>query len=76
MSHHQGHPHAAEGIGLEDFPLIARSLFDLAVRGATLHDPRSDPDGFIEALWAELANAFEWTPQPWPQDLPLPPLAG
>jgi len=44
MSNHQRHPQPGEGIGVDDFPLIARTLFDLAVHAAAgLHDPRNAP---------------------------------
>ena len=75
MSDFEQHPSASRGIGVDDLPLINRALYDHAVRAAAdLHDPSSDPENFIETLWAHLANAFEWNPQPWPQEIPLPEL--
>lgn len=75
VSDFEQHPSASPGIGVDDLPLINRALFDHAVRAATdLHDPSSDPESFIMALWTLLANAFEWSPQPWPQETPLPAL--
>lgn len=73
MSDLEQPPSASPGIGLDDLPLINRALFDHAVRAATdLHDPSSDPENFIEALWTHLATAFEWSSQPWPQEVPVP----
>jgi len=66
-----------DGVGLDDLPLVHRELFDHSVRAATdLHDPRSELEAFIEALWEALARTFEWVPEPWPQGLPIPRLDG
>lgn len=57
----RGAPHA--GIGLQDLPEIYRELYDVAVRSARDRcDPHTDPDGFIEALWTELATLFDLEP--------------
>lgn len=69
------HPPATstEGIGVEDLPMINRALFDLSVRAAAdLHDPHREYEAFIEALWSQLAAAFDWRPQPWPAEVPPP----
>lgn len=61
------------GVDLDDLPLVNRALFDHAVLAATdLHDPRSDFEAFVEALWEALARTFEGVPEPWPQGLPIP----
>lgn len=71
MDHHE----EREGIGAEDLPAVNRALFDHALRAALrARDPRRDFEGFVEALWQQLAAAFEWQPQEWPQDLTTPPI--
>lgn len=63
MSDQRRPPPDSEGFGLDDLPLVNRALFDHAVRAATdLHDPALEPDAFVEALWGQLANVFEWLP--------------
>lgn len=50
-------------ISLDDSQGIARGLFDLS--WAAAHDgssPQRDFAGFREALWEQLAAAFEWVP--------------
>lgn len=49
----------AEGIGLSDLPAVYREEYLRAVEVARArHDPASDWDGFVEALWAVLVPAF------------------
>lgn len=59
-------------IDLDDSPRIARALFGLS--WAAAHD-RTDPPGdlaaFREALWEQLAAAFEWVPLALPGGVDL-----
>lgn len=49
------------GVGREDLPTVHGELFLAGVRAArACHDPSSDFEGFVEALWEDLARSFAW----------------
>ena len=48
-----------EGLGSADLPGVYREQYLRAVESARLrHDPASDWDGFVEALWAALGSGL------------------
>lgn len=62
-----------EGVSPADLPAINRALFDHAIEAAlSARDPCDDLGGFVEALWQQLAAAFEWQAQDWPEDVQIP----
>ena len=55
----RGRPVEGEGLGPTDLPAIYREEYLRAAESARLrHDPASDWDGFVEALWAALVSGL------------------
>lgn len=49
------------GFAVGDMPLVRRVAFDQCVAIARREaDLREDPDGFLDALFVQLAHAFGW----------------
>lgn len=61
------------GIGVDDLPALMRELFDQCVADARLTaDPREAFGAFVDALWEQVAAAFELTRREWPAGAPAP----
>ncbi len=52
---------SGSGLGRRDLVALRAELFLAGVRAAkVVHDPDQDFEGFVVALWTDLARSFDW----------------